>query len=114
MHAREQRAADLLRVGLHETEPIAVSVSRELREALLRKHFRELDVAREQRVRRAHQRIERIVADAGQRAMPYQLAGAFLPRRISTHGRELRMRRRHVIAFEKRLDRHFPVGRHHD
>jgi hypothetical protein len=83
--AREQRAADHLRIGDQQRETLAVTVARNLVEAGLRKERLVLRVVREQRPGRSHQRGLHVVADAGQRPAPDQIPLAELLRAGARH-----------------------------
>ena len=69
-------------------------VLRQLIELLVGKRALELDVPREQRSRRSHERIARVVADSGERAEANELSGAVLIRSGTTDCRKVRIRRR--------------------
>ena len=75
---REQPAADDLRVGLQEREPIAVPVAGDFIQTGVREHAVERRVVGEERPRGAHEGIAKVVADAGKRAAANQSSGADL------------------------------------
>lgn len=76
--ACEELATDELRIGFHESEPIAMAVFRQLCAAGVRECRIELDIARKELAGGAHQRILDVVTDSGERAIADQLVFADL------------------------------------
>ena len=78
LRPREQHSADDLWIRRHQRQAAALAILRELIEAAVRERARELHVATEQSPGRSHQRVARVVADAGELAVANELAGAVL------------------------------------
>ncbi len=76
--AREQLAADHLRIRLEQAEAVAVPVARQRIEPEIGIGRFELHVAAEQLPGRSHRRIADVVADAGQGAEAHQRSFALL------------------------------------
>src|SRR5690348_8387922 len=86
---REQLPADHLRVRLEQSQSIAMPISGECRPAQIGKRAIELGVPREQLVRRAHERIEDVVADSGDRPEADGITRADLLRSWAAHVSEV-------------------------
>lgn len=67
--ACEELTADELRIGFHESEPIAMAVLRQLCAAGVRECRIEFNIARKELARRAHERILDVVTDSCKRSI---------------------------------------------